>query len=449
MSLFRQTMLLLVATLLLSQLVSIGLLIWLPPPRPDYNLLSEVADKLAGRRFDTAEQTNKDRSERSLLLSQATAPPAPSAGMISNPLVTAHFAQHVGVDAKRVRLFYEPDQAPFPFSLRRRHRQIAFRGGEPIFYNSIIAGLDTGHGWRVIRTERPGLVSMWQWRSMIWFGVSFLCLLPIAWLFARRLARPISLLADAANRLGNDINAPPITIRGPIELQTTSDALNGMQRRIFEHLQERTMMIAAIAHDLRTPLARIAFRIEDAPDSIRIPVQADVEQMRAMIAATIGFMKGTSASHVRRPLDLTALIDRLVQAQIDAGSPIAWETTRPAMVDGDEVALIRMFQNLIDNAVQYAGAAEAKMSVNADKVLVTICDRGPGLPEDMLTKVVQPFVRSDPSRNSATGGVGLGLSIANSIALDHGGSFSLTPRPGGGLCANVTLPIRPRQNSRN
>ena len=442
LSIFWQTLLLIVATLVLSQLVSATLLISLPPPRPDYNSLSDIADTLAGRRFDPAEQNNTDDSDRSLILASALEPPQPSVGMTQDRDMTRHFAQHVGVAPERVRLFYEADQQPgFPFSFSQARDVVPMRRNEPVFYNSVVGALDTGHGWRVVRTEAPKAFDDWQLTSLIGFAISLLLLLPLGWFFARRLANPIRRFADAAEQLGQNPNAPPVDVGGPAELRTTGEALNRMQARISAYLRERTMMIGAIAHDLRTPLARIAFRIEDAPDTIREPVQADVEQMRAMIASTINFIQGASSHFERIPLDLTGLLRRLVEQQTATGGLVSFDDAVPATVSGDRVALNRLFQNLIDNAELYAGRAEIAMRRDRQHVSVTVSDRGPGLSDDMLTSALEPFVRNDPSRNRATGGVGLGLTIARSIAADHGGILTLHSREGGGLCAQVKLPL--------
>lgn len=442
LSIFWQTLLLLASTLVLAQFVSTALLVLLPPPRPDYNRLSDIADTLAGRRFDPQEQSNRDDSERSLILTRDARPPQPLHGMVDDADLTRHFAQHVGVPEKRLRLFFEPDQqGSFPFNFRGGKDALPYRRGEPIFYNSVVAGLDTGHGWRVIRTEARPLLSAWQQRSIVWFAVSLILLFPIAWFFARRMARPIARFANAAERLGHDSKAPPLTLDGPTEIRVMGEALNGMQARISEYLRERTMMIGAIAHDLRTPLARIAFRIEEAPDALREPVQADIEQMRKMIASTINFVKGAGTPLERSPLDLTGLLHRLVDEQTATGGLVSFAAAVPATVRGDRIALNRLFQNLIDNAEVYAGRAEIVMARERSQVVVTVADRGPGLADDMLKAVFEPFVRNEPSRNRSTGGIGLGLTIARSIVIEHEGMLTLGPRDGGGLCARVSLPL--------
>jgi two-component system, OmpR family, sensor kinase len=292
----------------------------------------------------------------------------------------------------------------------------------------------------VIQSPPRPFLNAWQKRAILLFGASLLVVLAFAWFFARRLARPIRRFAVAADQLGRDASGPPVPEEGPAELRTSARALNAMQMRIGDYLRERTAMIGAIAHDLRTPLARIAFRIENAPDAVREPVQRDIEQMREMISATMDFVKGRARPAERRSLQLDALLTRLVTQAREMGQPVSLETRSPGRIIGDAVALERMFQNLIDNALAYGKRADLVLAQTAAGVIVTVRDEGPGLPEHLLETVFDPFTRAEPSRNRESGGVGLGLSIARSIAQDHGGGLSLANGREGGLVATVMLP---------
>jgi signal transduction histidine kinase len=215
-----------------------------------------------------------------------------------------------------------------------------------------------------------------------------------------------------------------------------------MQQRLSAYLAERTNMIGAIAHDLRTPLARIAFRIEGAPDEMREKVQADIEQMRAMIAATISFVRDTGSVNIVEPVAIDRLLADLAADEREIGRPVALGTVEPAEVAGDPMALKRLFQNLIDNGVAYGGGVEIGVARIEAEAEIRIADRGPGLPDKALEAMFQPFERGEPSRNRATGGIGLGLSIARAIAQEHGGSLVLANRAGGGLEAICRLPLR-------
>jgi signal transduction histidine kinase len=433
---FWQTMILLISSLVVVQLISIALFLSLPPPRPDFNRLSDIADTLAGRARE------HDRRERALAVEFRAKPPVPADGMASDPSFTAQLADRLDIDPARVRLFFEPEQRRYLLlDWGGRRDRVPIRRGEPLFFNTVIAAYDTGAGWRVVETPPRRTIARWQQRMLLVLGVGGLVLVPFAWFFARRITRPIRRFADAADRLGTDPLAPPVPEEGPAELRVAAHALNGMQQRLAAYLSERTAMIGAIAHDLRTPLARIAFRMEAAPDEVREKVQSDVDQMRAMIAATIGFVRGTAKAGERRPIELKPLLARIVAEEQEMGRRIALENGADAVVSGDAMALSRLFQNLIDNAAAYARRIEVELAVEDGRAIVRICDDGPGLAEHLLEKVFHPFERGDPSRNRETGGIGLGLTIARTITEDHGGRLTLRNRGGIGLEARVELPL--------
>ncbi len=215
-----------------------------------------------------------------------------------------------------------------------------------------------------------------------------------------------------------------------------------MQERLSAYLTERTNMIGAIAHDLRTPLARIAFRIESAPDEMRQKVQGDIEQMRAMIAATISFVRDTGGSAEMRSLSLDRLVTDLVDSEREIGRPVRLLQAEPITLLGDAMALRRLVQNLVDNAIVYGGEAELSVRREGEFAALRVADRGPGLPPAALEAMFRPFERGEPSRNRSTGGIGLGLSISRAIAQEHGGTLVLSNREGGGLEALFRMPIR-------
>ena len=465
LSIFWQTLLLLLASVAVVFFVTVGLFLTSPPPRPDFNSLSDIAETLSGRKLprehmwdmvnphDRAARQERRPSrnrgdaeererERRLTVVERPAAPVPEGEMISSEAFSERLAARIGVPTADVRLYFEPDQrSNMPFR-NRDERRVIVRRGEPIFFDTVVAGLRTDAGWRVVRTPPRAWIAPWQKRIMMLFGLSVLVMIPFAWIFARALARPIRRIADAADRLGANPQAPPITEEGPAELRVTVHALNRMQQRLSAYLAERTNMIGAIAHDLRTPLARIAFRIEGAPDEMREKVQADIEQMRAMIAATISFVRDTGSISVVEPVALDHLLDDLAANEQEIGRPVTLGTVEPLRVSGDPMALRRLFQNLIDNGVVYGGGVEISVARVDDEAEVRVSDRGLGLPATALEAMFRPFERGEPSRNRATGGIGLGLSIARAIAQEHGGSLVLANRPGGGLEAICRLPIR-------
>jgi len=430
---FWQTLILLLGGLAVAQLVSVLLIVYLPAPRPDFYTMTEIAQRLA----------LAPGSNEKLIVRRFAAAPLAADGMIADAAITHRLALQLEKPVDDVRLFFLADQSEtFPFNRQRGQGAVPIHHGQPYFFNTIVAAeRDPTSGWRVLRTPPPPSVTAWQARTSLWFGISALAMLPFAWGFARRLTRPIRRFADAVERLDHDRDAPPVPVEGPAELQLTALALNAMHERLRATMRERTAMIGAIAHDLRTPLARIAFRIEAAPEKIRGPVQADIEQMRQMVAATIGFLRGDAGTGERRPVDLAAIARRLAGEAIDTGSVVAIAEIERAVVNGDRSALERLIQNLIDNAVKYAGGAELLVRHEIDRARVTVADRGPGIPEAELDRMFEPFERHEPSRSRSTGGLGLGLAIARSIALAHGGSISAQNRPGGGLEVTVDLPL--------
>ena len=429
---FWQTLILLLGGLAVAQLISVLLIVYLPAPRPDFYTMTEIAQRLA---LDPG-------SNRKLAVRHAAAAPTAEEGMIADAATTQRLAVDLHRPVDDVRLFFFADQSEsFPFSRQRGRGAVPFRHGQPYFFNTLVAALrDPAGGWRTLRTPPPPRITAWQVRTSLWFGISALAMLPFAWAFARRLAQPIRRFADAVERLGHDQDAPPVPTEGPAELQLTAIALNEMHERLRTNMRERTAMIGAIAHDLRTPLARIAFRIEGAPEKIRGPVQADIEQMREMVAATIGYLRGDAGGGERSPVDLAAIARRLAGEAAETGSTVAIGEIERAVVSGDRSALERLIQNLIDNAIKYAGAAELLVRRDIDRARLTVVDRGPGIPEAELDRMFEPFERHEPSRSRSTGGLGLGLAIARSIALAHGGSISAENRPGGGLAVTLDLP---------
>jgi len=443
LTLFAQTLILLVATLVATTALLITLIVVLPSPPPEFAGMSEIAESLTPA--STGPGHMAGRPGPRLAISRSRTPPAPDNLMTSSPALTADLVHRLGVPADRVRLYFEADPDRLvPLTDRQPGDVVPMLRGEALFFNKFVAGVETEDGWRIVRrTEeagmRPGLS-----RLILLVSANLAVLLPFAWFFARRLSRPIRRFAVAADRLGRGDDASPLPLQGPVELRTTAQALNNMQSRISAYLRERTAMIGAIAHDLRTPLARIAFRIENADDALRVPVQNDIEQMREMISATLSFVRAEAEPKTHIPLDPGLLVQRLAESEAGAGRRVTVTKSEPGTILGDPVSLLRLFQNLVDNALAFGGSAEIAVRRRDGAMVVEIFDRGPGLPENKLEAVFDPFVRIDPSRNRATGGVGLGLTIARMIAIEHGGTLTLANREGGGLTAIVTIGEAPR-----
>lgn len=294
--------------------------------------------------------------------------------------------------------------------------------------------------WATVEPPR-GWIDPWQMRLLVALALTVVILAPVVWLMARRLTRPIRAFAQAAERLGADPDAEPLTPSGPTEVRTAIAAFNDMQAAIRNHMRQRTQTIAAIAHDLRTPLTRLRFRAEQSPEALRDKMAADVEEMDALIGQAMAFVRGEAQAERRERLDLAALAADCAAGFAETGAAVTFAGDEAMAVQGDPAALRRAVSNLIDNAVKFAGRAEVVASHSEGRAIVTVSDDGPGLPEDELRTVFEPFQRGERSRNRETGGAGLGLAVARQAARAAGGEVTLMNRPGGGLEARLSIPL--------
>jgi hypothetical protein len=261
----------------------------------------------------------------------------------------------------------------------------------------------------------------------------------------RRLTRPVRELAEAADRLGRDVNSPPLPEDGPREVATAARAFNTMSQRIRRFVSDRTHMLAAISHDLRTPITRMRLRAEFMDDDeLRAKMLADLAEMEAMVNASLAFARDDQAAEPSVPLDLVALARTVLDDASDAAGaePDATGYSGPdrLTVRARPVALKRALANLVQNALLYGGTARIRIEPAGGSVRLAVEDDGPGIPEESLEAVFQPFRRLETSRNRETGGTGLGLPIARNILRGHGGDVVLVNRAGGGISAIVTLP---------
>jgi len=312
---------------------------------------------------------------------------------------------------------------------------------EQLRFPPFIASVRLADGRWATVSPPTGLWSPWHTRILLTFLASLTLLLPLAWIMARRLARPIRLFAAAAERLGSDPHAPPLDETGPAEVRDAAHAFNEMQTKLNRYVEGRTQMVAAIAHDLRTPLTRLRFRAEQADSDIRDRLAADIEQMNGMISQALAYVRGETVREERALIDLGALVASIVEDLNEVGADVTLATVEPAALLGEALNLRRAVGNLVENAVKFAGAARVSVSHEHGLAVVTIEDAGPGLPDDQLEAVFEPFHRGEKSRNRDTGGTGLGLAVARGIARAHGGDVVLSNRSGGGLEARLTLPV--------
>ena len=292
----------------------------------------------------------------------------------------------------------------------------------------------------------PGPAGMPPVGLVLDIGVRLGALLLAAWVGARWLAAPMRRLAQGAAELGQDVRRAPLPEEGTLECREATRVINQLQRNIQTQLAERDQFVAAVSHDLRTPLTRLALRVEYLDDAQqRQRFAKDIGEMNDMIHATLDYLRGAAPDEAWVRLDLAALVESLVSDFQEAGMAVVLAQGGPAAppVRGQAAALRRCLGNLLENAVRYGEQASVSVTQQLGEVHVTVCDQGPGLPASEWAKVTQPFYRVEGSRNRSSGGVGLGLSIARDIALRHGGTLALRNATGGGLEAVLELP-RPR-----
>jgi signal transduction histidine kinase len=353
----------------------------------------------------------------------------------------------------RLRLSYgrEPDERPFPGSPdesefaprdagpmgRGKGRMAHWQPGDVL-----TGSLELSDGsWLNFGIPLPPFQPFWETRNFLLILMTTLIALAVSVWAVRRASAPLSVFASAADRLGLDMNAPPMTEKGPREVRQAANAFNGMQRRLQRFVSDRTQMLAAISHDLRTPITRMKLRAELIEDEEpRRKMLADLDEMEAMIAATLAFARDNFANERRAALDLAALLQTVCDEAADAGAAARYDGPDRLAFAGGPTALKRAFANLVENAVKYGGAAGVGLAATTGTATVTVDDDGPGIPESELDRVFDPFYRIETSRSRETGGVGLGLAVVRSVVRGHGGDITLANRPEGGLRVTVTLP---------
>lgn len=296
--------------------------------------------------------------------------------------------------------------------------------------------------WATVEPPRSFL-SPWQQRVLLALAISMLLLAPLVWWMARRLTRPIRVFAEAAERLGADPEADPLPPSGPREVRTAITAFNDMQASLRRHMRQRTQTVAAIAHDLRTPLTRLRFRAEQAPDAVRDRMASDIEEMDALIGQAMAFVRGETTPERCEPLDLDALASDCAAGFSETGAAVTFDGGGALPVRSDPAALRRALDNLIANAMQYGGQARVRAFAFDGAAVVTVDDDGPGLDDAELEAVFDPFHRGERSRNRETGGAGLGLTVARQAARGSGGDVVLMRRDGGGMTARLHIPLDP------
>ncbi|MEK6345900.1 MAG: ATP-binding protein [Burkholderia sp.] len=290
-----------------------------------------------------------------------------------------------------------------------------------------------------IRTDRSGIEPK-RFTFPFYGALIFLCIgvaAMSAWAVSR-VIRPLRRLSEQADAFGQEMSMQPIEEEGPLEIRRAAHAFNRMQERITRSVQDRTRMLAAISHDLRTPLTRMRLQVETGQAELARPkLLRDIDLMHAMVVSALAFLGSRTTRENKEWLDLGALISTLCDEYAESGAAIECRGPEQIRLFCRPDSMQRMLTNLIDNALQFGERVVVSTAVEANTVRIEVIDDGPGIPEERLADVVEPFVRLDASRGGAPGSVGLGLSIVYEIVQAHGGTFTLVNRQPSGLIARV------------
>nr|WP_298150539.1 ATP-binding protein [uncultured Pseudoxanthomonas sp.] len=457
--LFARTFLLLLAGLAVAHAIGMAILLYHHPD--DGIAFSELTALLSSR----MPANNPD-----LKVYDAAQPPMPDpARYRASPFVRDLLGQWLGTDAQHVRFYHL--ERPRPFSPEPREPgppptagagleaapmdgparppedagdpaaqrfPPAWRPDAPLRGDFVAAFKQADGRWRVVENtrNRASLIA----RLATLFLAGMLALLPLAWWFSRALAAPIRQFTRAADRMGRETGAPALPLTGPSEFASAAAAFNAMQARLDRLLQERSEMAGAIAHDLRTPLARLAFRLDALPAESRAKASADIAEMSQMIDATLAFIHDQNRRALHEPLDLRLLVESVVDSLRDMGHDVRADAGPPAPMRGDPLSLRRMVGNLAENALKYGHRARIALAAEGDGYRLDVDDEGPGIDPAQAEQLFVAFVRGEASRNRSTGGIGLGLASVKHTVLAHGGQVQLSNRTEGGLRASVYLP---------
>lgn len=363
------------------------------------------------------------------------------------------------LSTQHVTIGWTPDApAASPVTPFTRAAESVFRDWEPslagrrLYLRTAGEGEGNGHGsrifgalalpdgsWLRFRSAEP--VARWylDYRTLLSMLVVALAVVAVAAALVRTLAAPLSALAAVADRIGREQQMVELVPDGPGELRRVAEALNAMQHRIRQLIDDRTQALVAVSHDLRTPLARLKLRLAERGDD-RAGMRDDIEEMDAMLHSLFEYMRGGDDRGETVRSNLASLVITEVEREEDLGRPVTYDG--PARLDADlyPVPIRRALANLIENALKYGGSAHVSLAETEGTVCLTVRDRGPGIPQAELAEATRPFVRGDTARARDTRGLGLGLAIVAQVAALHDGTLDLANAADGGLVATLTFP---------
>lgn len=370
---------------------------------------------------------------------QTTKPPAPSE-TDAELIIASLIAHALKKDDGAVRIHLDRDDRDNGPAYRRR---LELYGDDYASYLQIdgafLMAVKMSNGeWMIISHQTPPFLR--------YFGISALkitSLIILSFLFmyfASRIILPLEKLAKSASNIGGDLNISPVPVRGPTEIREAAMAFNQMRHQIDSLFKQRTTMLLAIAHDLRTPLARIKFQSRIGSDKSYEAIQDEIDHMQRLIGSTLQFAEGQAHRAHFEKLDFPSLIESCAENFTDAGFFVDFHCADGFTLIGDRLLLKRMIENIIDNSLKYGTKATVSVSKSDDRAIIEISDDGPGMTEDQMARVFEPFYRGDTSRSSGEG-AGLGLAIVDLAVRAHKGQIILTSPISGGLSARVELPI--------
>jgi signal transduction histidine kinase len=343
-----------------------------------------------------------------------------------------------------------PAHRPFPWLPRLWSRREATPVSASSTAHASVAGIPLRYvvdvqlrdgSWLTL-TSSPRLQPPPAPGSGLWLDLALrlLVVIVIALFAVRLITRPLDVLSNAAVALGKNINQAPLVERGPIEIRRAARAFNEMQARIISYVRDRTRILAAVSHDLRTPITRMRLRMELSPPSpMQAKALADLREMQDMIDDTLAYVRGVECGAAQVEVDVVGLLTSLRADAEDAGHEVAISgRCKPFLCNAG--ALRRCVDNLLKNAIAYGGEVSIDVLDEDDTLVIAVCDRGPGIPQAQIEQVFEPYYRLEGSRSRDRGGAGLGLSIARDIARAAGGEITLRNLVDGGLEAMIRLP---------
>lgn len=408
-----QVMALVALATLLASAAMVAIAFGGPPPRERPYLPAELADMLRG----------KSRLPTGVTLRLDGIRPASPGGLRPCGNVAQALSEELRAARADVLVFCEPGHQP-PRGQISGEFVIAYHG--PMGWSLLESG--PGRAWQ-----------RWLALTSLIIGGVLLAILLLAWWLSRQIAAPIRALGEAARRGRGGEEWQLGVPDGPPEVREAALSLQDLHRRTLADAEQRMTMLAAIAHDIGTPLARIAFRAEHLPDAQREAAQGDIATVQRLLADSLTLSRGDMAGDSL--VDLAALCREIVNLEMARSGAVTHIGLGPCLVVGSALGLQRMVQNLVDNAVRYGGSAEIMLRTVGSDAVLTVADTGPGFPDMAPADLLKPYVRGEASRNAESGGSGLGLAIVAQVIERHRGSIDLGRGPQGGALVTVRLPL--------